>query len=177
MTGKRRKLVTCCLAGVVLLVSGLFWLCCLSESAFLKEAPYDVELPELPQLDARLYSLDAQRYLLVVYAPGTSIRRGFTVDILAKKMGMPDFTSYTRFGKFALVDKMTLLGYCETCAGLAAEFEASGDSWAIKVTGYADDPTFRDSFLEKQLLVYEQRVVLSPRRRDTSGRQRVESAI
>ena len=168
MTGKKRKPALYCVVGILVLIVGVgvVWLCCFSESALLKEAAYDVQVSESPELRAKLYSLGEQGYLLVLYLPGTPTRRGFIVDMEARTMGLPNFTSYTRLGRFALVDKMTLLGYPEPWGELIADFENSGDSWTIKVTGYADDPKFHDprtrSFLEEEL-IYEKKIVLTPK--------------
>jgi len=167
MTGKKRKPALYCVVGILVLIVGVgvVWLCCFSESALLKEAAYDVQVSESPELRAKLYSLGEQGYLLVLYLPGTSTKRGFIVDMEARTMGIPDFTSYTRLGRFALVDKMTLLGYPDP-GELIADFEKNGDRWIIKVTGSAFDPEFDHPdtrpFLEEEL-IYEKKIVLTPK--------------
>ncbi len=167
MTGQKRKLALYCVAGILILIVGVgvVWLCCFSESALLKEAAYDVEISGPPELHAKLYPLRELGYLLVLYLPGTSTKKGFIVDMEARTMGIPNFTSYTRLGRFALVDEMTLLGYPDI-GELIADFEKNGDSWVIKVTGCADDPRFYDPdtrpFLEEEL-IYEKVITLTPK--------------
>lgn len=167
MTARRRgKLVAYYLIGAVLLGLGIVGFCSLAESRLLKEAPYDVDISEAPELRGRIYSLEEGRYLLVVFIPRTAARRGFIVDVKRKEIGIPNFRTYTRLGRFALVDKMTLLGYPKPYAELVADFENADGVYSIKVTAHAFDPNFTDpdtkACLEAEL-IYNRRVVLKPR--------------
>ena len=173
MTTRRRgKLVAYYLIGAVLLGLGIVGFCSLAESRLLKEAPYDVDISEAPGLRGRIYSLEEDRYLLVVFIPRTAARRGFIVDVERKEIGIPNFRTYTRLGRFALVDKMTLLGYPKPYAELVADFENADGVYSIKVTAHAFDPNFTDpdtkACLEAEL-IYNRRVVLKPR--SEKGRQ------
>lgn len=140
--------------------------CSFAEWAFLVEAPYDVEISGVPQLQGRVYSLDTDQYLLVVFRPEVSAQRGFIVNLREKEIGVPNFPVYTRLGRFALVDRMTLLGYPKTHGRLLADVESTDHIHSIRVTALASDPTFADpntgKYLEEEL-IYGRRVVLKPR--------------
>jgi hypothetical protein len=172
MTARKKKLVRRFVAGFLSLGVAVFVSCSLGESALLKEAPYDVVIPEDPRLEGRLYSLDDGQYLLVVLIPKTSTRRGFIVDMGKEEIGIPNFASYTRMGRFALVDKMTLWGYPPFYGGLLADFESINGSHLIRVTGHVADPTFADpetkTFLQEEL-IYDKRLILRPADRVRPG--------
>jgi hypothetical protein len=167
MVPKKHKLMRCLLVGTIVLGLTLFVLYWFGELALLREAPYEVEIPDSTQVQGKLYSLSGQRYLLVLCMPGTSTHRGFIVDLPGKEMGMPSFPRYNRFGRFALVGRRTLEGYCLFCGGLTADFEAHGDRSIIRVTGLVEDPNCHDphsrSFLE-EALIYSTRIVLREKR-------------
>ena len=165
MTGKKYRRAVYCIMGLVLLGLGLGGLLWAVDSAFVKEAPYDVKIAGSPEIRGTLYTMGEQRYLLVLSVPGTSTPRGFIVNLQTKEMGFAFLPRYSRFGRFALVDRETLEGYCVFCAGLAADFSTSGDSTIITATGFISDSAPPDedtkSFLLK-MLIYEERIILKP---------------
>jgi hypothetical protein len=166
MAEKKRRRAVYCIGSTVLLglsLIGLFWL---SEAAFRKEASYDVEVVDTPDVRGTLYTMSGQGDLLVLSIPGTSTRSGFVVNVPRKAMGLATLPWYTRLGRFALVHRETREGYCEFCAGLAADFNTGGDSTIITVIGWASDskpPDERTKSFLRKMLVYEKRVVLKPR--------------
>ena len=170
MTGKKLRRAVYCVAGLVLLGLGLVGLLWAVDSAFVKEAPYDVKIADSPEICGTLYTMGEQRYLLVLSVPGTSTPRGFIVNLQTKEMRFAFLPRYSRFGRCALVDRETLEGYCVFCAGLAADFSTSGDNTIITATGFISDSAPPDedtkSFLRK-MLIYEKRIILKPTSNDS----------
>jgi hypothetical protein len=167
MIDKRVRQARRYIIGGVLLTLSVFGVCCLGEAALLREAPYDVEIAECPDICSKLYLMDGGRHLLVLHVPGTSVRHGFIVNLQAKEIGIASLPDYLRLGRFALVNRMTLDGYCTVCGGLTADFAASGGNVILKVTGFVSDSQPADPDTEsliEEMLVYRKRITLKPNR-------------
>jgi hypothetical protein len=83
------------------------------------------------------------------------------------RLGIASLPDYFRLGRFALVNRMTLDGYCTFCGGLTADFTTSASNVVLQVTGLASDSQPPDADTEsflREMLIYRKRIILKSNR-------------